>query len=199
MEPSFAFDNAVKYLNATNFITRSKAFNELTDIISKTRNRIWTTGMGKAALAANKLAATLSSNSVPAAFIHAGEALHGDFGAIRTHDILIAFSNSGQTTEVIQVAQKARQIDAYVALITGDDDNALVSISNCHMCFGKIEEACNLGLTPTTSIIIMMALADAITIKVQNHINITYKEYYRNHHSGYLGRVARGKIDESQG
>lgn len=192
------FKAAITYLTRAQPIIDSDPFKILVHniIIQKAgQSRLWTTGMGKAGLVAHKLAATLSSNSIPAAYIHAGEALHGDFGAIRPQDILVAFSNSGKTSEVIQVVRKAKEVGTFVALITGDSDSELARLSDAFLCYGKLKEACSLGLTPTTSIVVMMTIADAIAMDVQQLSGISYREYYRNHHSGYLGQVAKEKSD----
>ncbi len=156
--------------------------------------RIWCTGMGKAGLVAHKLASTLCSNNVPASYIHAGEALHGDFGAIQDGDVLVAFSNSGKTNEVIQVADKAISQRKMVntILITGER-NELSKRAMVTLCYGKIEEACPLGLTPTTSIVVMLAIADALAMAVQTVKKLDYKTYAINHHSGYLGQISRQK------
>ena len=191
------FENAIRYLNQTKRIVSTDQFIELVDVLSKNNKRIWTSGMGKAGLVAHKLAATLSSNSVPAAYMHAGEALHGDFGAIRTSDVLVAFSNSGKTNEVIQIVDKARKMNVYVALITGDNDSELADKADICLCYEKIPEACIIGLTPTTSITVMLVIADAVAMAVQEKVGISFNNYACNHHSGYLGYLAREQEDQN--
>lgn len=186
------FSNAVKCLQQTESIVESEGFKNLVQRLVVQRGRVWTLGMGKAGNVAQKLASTLACNCYPAAFIHAGEALHGDFGAINHGDMLIAFSNSGKTNEVIQVVEKANG-HAFVALITGDSTSELAKKANIIITFGKIPEACPLGLTPTTSIMVMLAIADALAMEVQHRTKLDYAQYARNHHEGYLGQVAREK------
>lgn len=159
--------------------------------------RVWSTGMGKAALAARKLATTLSCNGIASAFIHAGEALHGDFGAIQTGDKVVAFSNSGKTREVVHVAEKAARTQAEMILVTGAADSPLGNISGITLCYGKVDEACPLGLTPTSSILVMMTIADALAMGVQAMVGLSYEDYARNHHDGYLGDVARQRAAHS--
>lgn len=159
-----------------------------------TDGMVWTTGMGKAALAARKLSTTLCCNGVPASFMHAGEALHGDFGAIKKGDKVVAFSNSGKTLEVVQVANKAAEREAQMILITGAAESPLGNISGITLCYGNVDESCPLGLTPTSSIIVMMVIADALAMEVQNKLGLKYDQYAENHHAGYLGQVARQKV-----
>lgn len=172
-------------------LIKSEQFEKAIESLS--HGTVWSTGMGKAALAGKKLAANLSCNGISSAFIHAGEALHGDFGVIKKGDKVVAFSNSGMTREVVHVAEKASSIHAQMILITGAEDSPLGKISGITLCYGNIEEACPLGLTPTSSILVMMAIADALAMGVQSAVGLTYEEYAQNHHDGYLGEVARQK------
>ena len=187
-------DVGISALTKLKDLVVSDLFISAINLLSHNNARVWTTGMGKAALASRKLATTLSSNGVSAAFIHAGEALHGDFGAIKEHDVVVAFSNSGKTKEVVQVAEKAGDIHADLILITGAPDSPLGALSGITLCYGDIEESCPLGLTPTSSVLVMMALADALAMGVQSKVGLTYDHYSRNHHAGYLGQVARQKM-----
>ena len=180
----------VKALGNLKPLLKSKEFSDAVDLLS--HSRVWATAMGKAALAAKKLSATLSCNGISAAFMHAGEALHGDFGAIHEGDVIVAFSNSGKTEEVVQVSTKAKTIGAKLIVVTGSN-NVLSREANIALCYGEMEEACPLGLTPTTSILVMMAVADAIAMCVQEKVGLTYEKYSTNHHAGYLGQVARSK------
>lgn len=158
--------------------------------------RVWTTGMGKAGLVAHKLASTLACNGRPAAFIHAGEALHGDFGAIQKGDVLVACSNSGKTDEVIRVADKARNTGALLILLTSDTDSEIAKKAQVVLCYGRVQEACPLGLTPTTSVAVMLSICDALAMAVQVQVGLTFEQYAVNHHAGYLGQIARQQSKE---
>jgi arabinose-5-phosphate isomerase len=183
-------DYSIKSLSNLRPLLTSPEFSEAVDLLS--RSRVWTTAMGKAALAARKLSVTLSCNGISSAFMHAGEALHGDFGAIQEGDVIVAFSNSGKTEEVVQVSTKAKTVGAKLIVITGSN-NVLSDSANIALCYGEVQEACPLGLTPTTSTLIMMAVSDAIAMCVQEKVGLTYDKYATNHHAGYLGQVARSK------
>ena len=199
MEPITAsrrvFDFGISALQQAYSLIESEPFKEATEALS--HGRVWTTGMGKASLPAKKLATTLSCNGIASAFIHAGEALHGDFGAIQSGDKVVAFSNSGKTREVIHVARKAANRNAELILITGSDDSPLGngSISGITLCYGMVEEACPLGLTPTSSILVMLAVADALAMGVQAMVGLTHDVYAENHHDGYLGQISRMKAE----
>jgi arabinose-5-phosphate isomerase len=186
------FLGTVNVLTAIAKMVEDYHFEKAVRMLTRTKKHIWTLGMGKAGMIAHKLASTLSSNATPAAFINAGEALHGDFGAIQEGDILVAFSNSGQTSEVMQVVHKAITIGAKVILITGHG-RELAKSADAILLYGRIKEACPLGLTPTTSIAVMLAISDALAMAVQAEKGLTPAEYAMNHHAGYLGQIAREK------
>jgi arabinose-5-phosphate isomerase len=186
------FDFAINILQELRIIRKIPEFTEACELIAS--RRVWTTGMGKAGLISHKLASTLCSNGVPAAYIHAGEALHGDFGAIQRKDVVVAFSNSGATSEVIQVAAKVKERrGAKLILITGDHESEIAKKADIVLGYGKIKEACPLGLTPTTSIVAMLVIADALAMQVQSMRKLTYKQYAIYHHNGYLGQISREK------
>jgi arabinose-5-phosphate isomerase len=154
-------------------------------------HRIWVIGMGKAGALGSKFASSLASNGRPAAYIHAGEMLHGDLGAVQRGDVLVAISNSGRTDEVIRVATKAKMIGAKVILLTGHSRTKLAGMADIVLCYGKIHEACSLHLTPTTSILVILAICDALTMAVQVTVGTTVSQYSIYHHAGYLGQTAR--------
>jgi arabinose-5-phosphate isomerase len=187
------FNMAIIALGEAERLTHTTEFDMFCDKISN--KRVWCIGMGKAGLPASKLASSLASNGTPAAFLHVGDCLHGDLGAVQRGDVVVAFSNSGKTVEVIQVADKLKVIGAELLLITGESDSELSKLSDVALCYGKIREACPLGLTPTTSITVMMVLSDAIVIRVQEIRGLTYEQYSVFHHAGYLGSCAREKSE----
>jgi arabinose-5-phosphate isomerase len=158
-----------------------------------TKQMIWTSGVGKAGLAARKLSSTLASNHKPAAYLSASDALHGDLGAIKKDDCIIVLSNSGKTEEMLKILIKAREIGITTILITGNGSNILGREANYVLDYGKIKEACPLGLTPTTSYTVMIVLVDAIAMTMQEYNKLTYEQYSTSHHAGYLGELARQK------
>ncbi|MCF8226981.1 MAG: SIS domain-containing protein [Bacteroidales bacterium] len=150
-------------------------------------------GMGKAGQVANNIATTLSSTGTPAVFLHPSEAQHGDLGIIRKNDVLIVLSNSGKTREILELVNLARQLheELPVVLITGNKEGDLVQRSRITLFTGKPAEVCPLGLTPTTSTTVMMAMGDAITVLLMNKIGFNREDYAKRHHGGYLGEKIR--------
>ena len=129
-----------------------RSFIEAIDILIQCRGKIITTGMGKAGIIASKMASTLCSTGTPASFLHPGEAAHGDLGLLAPGDVIIAFSTSGKTREIIEMLELAHHfgIDKIIG-ITSHPDSIIRTLSNVVINMGEITEPCSLGLTPTAS------------------------------------------------
>lgn len=156
------------------------------------RGKVLTTGMGKAGHVAHKCAATLCSTGTPAAYIHPGEAAHGDLGIVGPEDAIIAFSTSGKTIEIIEMLQLGRHLGlATIIGITSHPDSQLRELADILLDMGVIEEPCPLGLTPSASIAVMLAIGDALALTLMELKGVTRHDYGLRHHGGYLGRKAR--------
>lgn len=154
--------------------------------------KIITTGIGKAGYIANKFAATLCSTATPAVFVHPAEAAHGDLGLVDTNDVLIAFSTSGKSREVLEILELARHLGvATIIGVTSHPDSELRKLSDFVLNMGEIEEACPLGLTPSASMAVMLAISDAIALALMEQKGVTREQWGLRHHGGYLGRAAR--------
>jgi arabinose-5-phosphate isomerase len=154
--------------------------------------KVLTTGIGKAGHIAHKFAATLCSTATPAAFIHPAEAAHGDLGLVGKRDVLIAFSTSGKSREVLEILELARHLGvATVIGVTSHPDSELRTLSDFVLDMGIIEEPCPLGLTPSASMAVMLAISDAIALALLEFKGISREDYGLRHHGGYLGRAAR--------
>lgn len=165
-----------------------KALNALLNCSGK----VITTGMGKAGIVARKLAATLCSTGTPAAFLHPGEAAHGDLGLIGPQDCVVAFSTSGKSVEVIEMLQLSRHLGLKTVIgVTSHPDSKLREVSEVIIDMGPIEEPCPLGLTPSASVAVMLAISDALALTLMELKGISKSEYGLRHHGGYLGRRAR--------
>jgi arabinose-5-phosphate isomerase len=175
----------------------TQEFENLTSLLISHRSCI--TGVGKASLAAHKLAATLASNGTPSIFAHSTELLHGDLGSVQVDDILIAYSNSGKTDQILELSKKAKEIGIAFVLITGNKEGEIVENAALVIDYGKIEEACSLNLTPTTSTIVQMIIADAIAMYVQAKRGLSYHDYSKFHGCGYLGYISRLKAQLDKG
>ena len=146
------------------------------------------TGMGKAGIIGQKCSATFASTGQPSIFLHPAEALHGDLGRIRSQDCLLALSNSGGTVEINRVIPVARKIGAHVIAMTGNVDSSLARLADVVLDIGRPDEACPLGLAPTTSTAAMLALGDALAMVVQAERNFSREDYALFHPAGALGR-----------
>jgi arabinose-5-phosphate isomerase len=168
-------------------------FTEAVELIQGTEGRVVATGIGKAGFIARKFAATLASTGTPAFFIHPAEAGHGDLGMLAPEDAIVAFSTSGKSTEVIQMLTIARQLGVERIIgITSHVDSPLRNLSQIVLDMGdRIKEPCPLGLTPSASIAVMLAISDAIALTVMELKAFTKDEYGMRHHSGYLGSLSR--------
>lgn len=138
--------------------------NEGIEMILACEGRVIFTGMGKSGIIGRKLASTFASTGTPAFFLHPGEALHGDLGKITKEDILIAISNSGETSEILNMIPSIKRIGAKMIAISGSRKSTLARRSNLVMDIGEVEEACPLGLAPTSTTTVTLALGDAIAV-----------------------------------
>jgi arabinose-5-phosphate isomerase len=154
--------------------------------------KIITTGIGKAGYIANKFAATLCSTATPAVFVHAAEAAHGDLGLVDDHDVMVAFSTSGKSREVLEILELARHLGvAKIIGITSHPDSELRGLADLVLDMGEIEEPCPLGLTPSASMAVMLAISDALALSLMEQKGVTREDWGLRHHGGYLGRAAR--------
>jgi arabinose-5-phosphate isomerase len=156
------------------------------------RGKVLTTGIGKAGYVARKFAATLCSTGTPAAFMHPAEAAHGDLGLVDGRDIIVAFSTSGKSSEVLEMLELSRHLGVRTILgVTSHPDSRLRELSNIVLDMGAIQEPCRLNLTPTASIAVMLAIGDALALTLMDLKDVTREDFGLRHHGGYLGRKAR--------
>lgn len=172
------------------------AVNTLLDL----KGKVITTGIGKAGFIAHKMASTLSSTGTPAIFIHPAEAGHGDLGLLQPEDLIIAFSTSGKSVEVIEMLEISRHIGvAGVIGITAHTDSKLRDLSDLILDMGPdLEEPCPLKLTPSATTAVMHAIADAIVLTLLELKGFTKEDYGMRHHKGYLGSITRSEKSYSQ-
>ncbi len=151
-------------------------------------------GMGKAGQIGMNIATTLSSTGTPSVFIHPSEAQHGDLGLIQRNDVLLLISNSGKTREIIEFDQLVKQLHKGmpVVALTGNSDSPLSKIADILLLTGNPKEICPIGLTPTTSTTVMTVVGDILVVCMMERIGFTKKDYALRHHSGYLGKKAKG-------
>ena len=161
-------------------------------VLKDCQGKIITTGIGKAGYIAKKFAATLCSTATPADFIHPAEAAHGDLGLVGQRDVMIAFSTSGKSREVIEILELSRHLGVETIIgVTSHPESDLRNLSDFVLDMGVIEEPCPLGLTPSASMAVMLAITDAIALSLMEVKGVTKEDYGLRHHGGYLGRAAR--------
>jgi len=152
------------------------------------KGRVATCGVGKSGHIARKTAGTLSSTGTPSYFLHAAEALHGDLGMVTANDILILYSNSGETDEMIRALPAIKAIGARTILITARPDSTVGRSVDLALDIHVKEEACPNNLAPTTSTTVMVGLSDALAIAVMEQRGFGKEDFARFHPSGSLGR-----------
>jgi arabinose-5-phosphate isomerase len=146
------------------------------------------TGVGKSGHVARKIAATFASTGTPAFFVHAGEAGHGDLGMITAKDILLAISNSGETEEVINFVSFAKRYGVKAIGMTGNAINQVAKLSDWQLNSEVLFEACPLGVAPTSSTTVQLALGDALAMCVLALRGFSKKDFAKTHPLGSLGR-----------
>lgn len=153
------------------------------------------TGMGKAGIVGQKLAATLASTGTAAFPLHPGEAVHGDLGRIRPGDVVVALSSSGETEEVLRLVPPVRRIGASLVAITGRAGSSLGRAADECVALGPIEEACPLGLAPSASTTALMAVGDALALLVSRLRGFRAEDFAAYHPAGSLGRRL-GRVED---
>jgi len=150
--------------------------------------RVVTTGMGKSGHIARKIAATLASTGTPAFYVHPGEASHGDLGMITDADVVLALSNSGESDEVLTIIPALRRQGNALIAMTGRPESTLARLCDVHLDVSVPEEACPLGLAPTTSTTAALVMGDALAIALLEARGFTDEDFARSHPAGSLGR-----------
>lgn len=167
-------------------------FRAAVNILLRCKNKVVTTGMGKAGDIAQKIAGTLCSTGTPACFLHPGEAAHGDLGLLDKGDVILALSTSGKTREIIEMLERSRGLGIKsIVGITSHPDSAIRSLCNVVVSMGEITEPCKLGLTPSASTTVMLAIGDALALVLMEKRKFSKEQFGLRHHGGYLGQKAR--------
>ena len=152
------------------------------------KGRVVVTGMGKSGHIGNKIAATLASTGTPAFFVHPGEAGHGDLGMITENDVVLALSNSGETSEIITILPILKRLGVPLIALTGNSNSNLAKEAEVHLDVGVEKEACPLGLAPTSSTTASLAMGDALAVALLEARGFTEQDFARSHPGGSLGR-----------
>ncbi len=152
------------------------------------KGRVVVTGMGKSGHIAGKIAATLASTGTPAFFVHPGEASHGDLGMITRQDVVLALSNSGETEEILTILPIIKRLGVPLIAMTGNPESALGRWATVHIDVGVEQEACPLGLAPTSSTTAALVMGDALAVSLLQTKGFTRDDFALSHPGGSLGR-----------
>jgi arabinose-5-phosphate isomerase len=163
-------------------------FERAVQLLFECRGRVIVTGMGKSGIICRKIAATLSSTGTSSFFLHPAEAIHGDLGAIRDEDVVIAVSHSGETEELIRLIESIRRIGARFIAITGSLRSTLGRAADVAIDCGIAEEACPMNLVPTASTTAALALGDAIAMTLLVRKGFREEHFASLHPGGKIGK-----------
>ena len=164
-----------------------EAFVSAVEKIRAASGRVIVTGMGKSGHIGRKIAATFASTGTPAYFVHPGEASHGDLGMISRDDVIVALSWSGETSELRDLIEYAKRFNVALIAISANPKSTLANAADILLLLPQATEACPLGLAPTTSTLIQLALGDALAVALFESRDFTALDFKALHPGGKLG------------
>ena len=173
--------NALTYQINEHFVNACK-------ILFACQGRVIVTGMGKSGHIAGKIAATLASTGTPAFFVHPGEASHGDLGMITKQDVVLALSNSGETEEILKILPLLKSLGIPLIAMTGHPSSTLATVATTHINVSVAQEACSLGLAPTSSTTAALVMGDALAVSLLEARGFTRDDFALSHPGGSLGK-----------
>lgn len=166
----------------------NKEFVSIVNHICGIKGKVIVTGVGKPGFIAQKISATLSSTGTPSLYLHAAEALHGDLGRVTSEDCIVAFSNSGETEEMVKLLPIIKRIGVKLIAFTGNTKSTLAKNSDYVVDTSVKKEACSLGLAPTASTTAMLAMGDALAVALLDKKGFKEKDFAFYHPGGILGK-----------
>lgn len=173
-----------------------RAFEKAVEMILNTTGRVVVTGMGKSGLIGQKIASTMASTGTPAFFLHPAEGIHGDLGMIMKGDVVIAISNSGETDEVVRILPIIKRLGATLIAMAGNPNSTLAKSGDIFLDISVKEEACPLGLAPTASTTVTLAMGDAIAVALLVSRGFKAEDFAMFHPGGALGRRLLLKVED---
>lgn len=171
-------------------------FERAVDLIMSCPSRVIITGIGKSGLIGQKIAATLNSTGTSSFFLHPVEAMHGDLGIVDANDVILAISNSGETTEVNMLLPTFHKRGNQLIAMTGSAESTLAGAADAVLDTGVQREACPLGLAPTASTTATLAMGDALAVALLNRKGFKASDFRRNHPAGSLGERLKTMVSE---
>ena len=170
-------------------------FGQAVDLVCDCQGSVIVTGIGKAGWIGQKISATMASTGCRSHYLHPAEAMHGDLGRIGPRDIVLVFSNSGETGEVLQILPTLQKLEVPFIAIAGSAESSLSKAATIALPYGKVAEACTLGLAPSTSTSLMLALGDALALVASRQKGFRPIDFARFHPGGSLGKKL-SKVNE---
>lgn len=171
-------------------------FEKACELLLACKGRVVVTGMGKSGHIGKKIAATLSSTGTPSFFMHPGEAIHGDLGMITRQDTVIAISNSGNTQEILTLLPLLKRLEVPLITLTGQQESSLAKAATVNLDVSIHQEACPLGLAPTTSTTVALVMGDALAIALLQARGFSAEDFALSHPGGALGKRLLLLVDD---
>ncbi|NRF32874.1 KpsF/GutQ family sugar-phosphate isomerase [Vibrio coralliilyticus] len=165
-------------------------------ILANKEGKVAVMGMGKSGHIGNKIAASLASTGTSAFFVHPGEAAHGDLGMIEPGDIVLAISNSGESSEILGLFPVLKRLNIKIISLTGKPESNMAKLSDYHLQITVPKEACPLGLAPTASTTATLAMGDALAVALLQARGFTAEDFALSHPGGALGRKLLLKLSD---
>jgi len=162
-------------------------FADVVELILKTEGRVIISGVGKSGHIGRKISATLASTGTPSYFVHASEASHGDLGMITSHDIVVLISNSGETQELRDILLHTRRFNIPLIGISSKINSTLLQSADYKLNLPNLPEACAIGMAPTTSTTLTLAMGDALAVAAMEQRGFGSEDFLKNHPGGKLG------------
>ncbi|WP_299008904.1 KpsF/GutQ family sugar-phosphate isomerase [uncultured Shewanella sp.] len=184
-----ALENLYQYVD-------SIEFSQACQLMFDCKGKIIVMGMGKSGHIGNKISATLASTGTPAFFVHPGEASHGDLGVLGQNDVILAISNSGESEEILTLLPVIKRLGLPLIAVTGNPNSNMAKLSQLHLCIQVPEEACPLGLAPTSSTTATLVMGDALAVALLQARGFTQDDFALSHPGGSLGRKLLLKVKD---
>lgn len=194
-EGKHVFDIEIDALKKTRD-TLDETFIEILDLVTGCSGKVIFTGMGKPGHIATKLAATFASLGTPSFYLHPGEAMHGDLGMISSNDVVIAISYSGESDEIVRILPNIKMIGAVLVGITGNGKSTLAQASDVVQVLPEFNEACYLGLAPTSSTTAVLCYGDALAVVASGVYGYKDADFGKYHPAGSLGKKLILRVDD---
>ena len=165
-----------------------QSFEEAVQLLYECKGRVIVSGMGKAGFIAGKISATLASTGTPSLYLHPAEAFHGDLGRVTEEDCVLLLSHSGETEEIVKLLSPLKKIGVKIIAMTGDPDSALAKNADVVLDISVDREACPLGLAPSTSTAVSLAMGDALALTLSKKKGFREEDFAFLHPGGSLGK-----------